>query len=568
MDSQLLFLADAVPELVWAIDADTRKTFLNKHFRAFVGADGERETDTWTNYLHPEEGDRVRDAWDRAFREQAAFETRCRLRRSDGAFRWVEVRGALQFDENGKPVRWIGVNRDIDDDVNAQAALATANDNLEKAAAAIVADRARLWRLSQDILVIADSAGKWLDVNPAAETIFGRARDEILAASPNGFVHPDDLGKTIKYRKGNLEVGDQGTLEQRIIDGAGNTRIIAWTATVESERFYATGRDITEQREKELQLSQIQKMDAIGQLTGGVAHDFNNLLTVILGSLEELVEAFPSGTDLHEKAAGALSAAEQGAELTSRLLAFARRQPLEPRALKFGSKIANVQKLLRPLLGETIAVTTAVPEDLWTATADPGQLESAILNLCINARDAMPRGGTLTIEAANMIVDSDYAAQNHDVAPGNYVMLAVTDTGTGMTPETARLAFDPFFTTKPVGAGSGLGLSMVYGFAKQSGGYAKIYSEIGHGTTVKLYLPRATNAASAEPTVSSETERGGSESILLVEDDDLLRAHVEKTLQSLGYRVTVASDGPSALVAMAAMDRVDLLLTMSSCPAA
>jgi nitrogen-specific signal transduction histidine kinase/ActR/RegA family two-component response regulator len=309
-------------------------------------------------------------------------------------------------------------------------------------------------------------------------------------------------------------------------------------------------------------LRQSQKLEAVGQLTGGIAHDFNNLLTVILGNAEILAESLASDQRLRRLAEVTAKAAERGAQLTHRLLAFSRRQPLDPKATDINRQIAGMDGLLRRVLGEDIEIDMVRASGLWTASVDPAQLESAILNLCINARDAMPKGGRLVIETANVHLDAAYAARQIEVEPGPYVVVAVSDAGIGMDSATLEHAFEPFFTTKDVGKGSGLGLSMVYGFAKQSKGHVRIYSELGHGTTVKVYLPRAASGEDADAVETSEALAvKGSEKILVVEDDDLVRDHVCRMLQSLGYEVVAVRNGPEAMEVVKKVGDFDLLFT-------
>ncbi|WP_439578470.1 ATP-binding protein [Elioraea sp.] len=320
--------------------------------------------------------------------------------------------------------------------------------------------------------------------------------------------------------------------------------------------------DVSERHLLESQLHRAQKLEAVGQLTGGVAHDFNNLLTVVLGNADSLVEALGAEPALRRLAEMILHAAQRGAELTGSLLAFARKQPLEPVPTDLNALLTRIEGLLRRSLGEHVELDLHRAHTAWRAMVDPAQLESAVLNLCVNARDAMPRGGRITIETADVLLDEDVAARDEEVAPGPYVMLAVSDTGMGMTPEVLARAVDPFFTTKQQGKGTGLGLSMVWGFVKQSRGHLKIYSEQGHGTTVKLYLPRAEpqDGTAAAPAVAASV-RGGNETILLVEDDALVREHVSGQLRSLGYRVLSAPDGPGALDVLEHDLSVDLLFT-------
>jgi CheY-like chemotaxis protein len=304
-------------------------------------------------------------------------------------------------------------------------------------------------------------------------------------------------------------------------------------------------------------------MESIGRLTGGIAHDFNNLLTVIEGSAEIIADD-AAATPVQRKLARAVfAAAERGAELTRSMLAFARRQPLEPKIIDVNRVMSGMETMLRRVLGEDVDIRFRRTDGLWRALADSGQLENAVLNLAINARYAMPGGGMLTIETENATLDDDYVAGNADVRPGDYVMLAVSDTGTGMTRDILERAFEPYFTTKPVGQGTGLGLSMVFGFVKQSGGHIKAYSEVGHGTTIRIYLPRTVASEVEELRARRDDEviPSGTEAILVVEDDELVRAHVEGQLRGLGYAVLAVPEGASALKVLAEGHHADLLFT-------
>ncbi|UVO34013.1 CHASE3 domain-containing protein [Bradyrhizobium arachidis] len=318
--------------------------------------------------------------------------------------------------------------------------------------------------------------------------------------------------------------------------------------------------DATSSRETERQLHQSQKLDAIGKLTGGVAHDFNNMLTVISGNTETLVARLKDQPELQRTARLIDDAAERCAELIQHLLAFARKQPLQPRDVEINSAIADIAKLLRPTLGEQIQIETALQQGPMTSHIDPSRLTNAVLNMAINARDAMPNGGKLLLETRHVVLDEAYAQVNPDVRPGPYVMLAVSDTGTGMPQSVQEMAFEPFFTTKEVGKGSGLGLSMVYGFVKQSGGHIKIYSEEGHGTTIKLYLPPGQGVTEATSSIALQAE-GGAETIFVVEDDNLVRNFVTAQLQSLGYKTVSAGDSGAALQMIEAGQAFDLLFT-------
>ena len=319
--------------------------------------------------------------------------------------------------------------------------------------------------------------------------------------------------------------------------------------------------EIAERRAAEVALQRAQRMESIGKLTGGVAHDFNNLLQIISGNLQLLGPDVAGNERAERRIANAMAGVQRGAKLANQLLAFGRRQPLEPKVINVGKLISGMEDLLRRSIGEAVEMETVVSGGLWNTFADPNQVENAVLNLAINARDAMDGMGKLTIEVRNTILDHDYAAKNHDVEPGQYVMLAVSDTGTGISSEVIEHVFEPFFTTKPEGKGSGLGLSMVYGFLKQSGGHVKIYSEDGQGTTVKLYLPRVHEDEDIATGPEIVDAGGGSETILVVEDDEEVRVTVTELMRELGYHVLTAKDAASASSILESGVKIDLLFT-------
>ncbi|MDO8910063.1 MAG: ATP-binding protein [Pseudohongiella sp.] len=333
--------------------------------------------------------------------------------------------------------------------------------------------------------------------------------------------------------------------------------------TVEAQKFALE--ELRARQQVEAQLRQSHKMDALGQLTGGIAHDFNNLLTVILGNIDDVLEHLHDKPEHIRSQADVIRlAGERAAELTHRLLAFARRQPLDPRATDVNELVAEVKHLLRRTVKENIQIELIVNDNLGKALVDPHELQNALINLSLNARDAMPDGGKLTIEAANIEVDEEYGERNQ-LKPGHYVVIAVSDTGYGIPADVLASVFDPFFTTKAEGKGSGLGLAMVYGFARQSQGNVKIYSETGEGTTVRLYLPLASKSDATirggQSSSSSRVNRGGSERVLLVEDDDLVRHYASASLKGLGYQVTECSNGAGALDLIRAGNQFDLLFT-------
>ena len=327
------------------------------------------------------------------------------------------------------------------------------------------------------------------------------------------------------------------------------------------ERLIGSVRDITSRVRTEQRLREAQRMEAVGQLTGGVAHDFNNLLQVIRGNLELLQPLAENNPRAAQRLKNALFGAERAAQLTRQLLAFARRQPLEPKVVNLSRLVSDMADLLRRTLGEAIEVETVVAGGLWNTIADPAQVESALLNLSLNARDAMPGGGRLTVEITNATLDDAYARQVRDVTPGQYVMLAVTDTGEGMSEEVRGKVFEPFFTTKKDGRGTGLGLSMVYGFVKQSSGHIQIYSEVGQGTTVKIYLPRSRPAEAPAETRPETTIAEGGRTILVVEDEEAVREATLAILEELGYRRLEAADAESALKLVEDGASIDLVFT-------
>ena len=377
----------------------------------------------------------------------------------------------------------------------------------------------------------------------------------------------DETGKIIRWFGKNADISAQRAAEDALesLNHELEARVVERTADLQAA-LSSLQREITERQVAEAQLRQIQKMEAVGQLTGGIAHDFNNMLAIILGCIGMAKKRLRADPD---RAAELLANAEEGANraaaLTSRLLAFSRQQPLEPRVLETNKVVAGMSELLRRTIGERVRIETVLAAGLWRTHADPAQLESAVVNICVNSRDAMPDGGTITIETGNSDFDEAYAAQDEDITPGQYVLVSVTDTGVGMAPEVVERVFEPFFTTKGVGRGTGLGLSQVYGFVKQSGGHVKLHSKPGQGTTVKVYLPRYIGAAA-----SAKVDRAGAlpaprgraaEVVLVVEDESQVRHTTVDMLRDLGYTVVPAADGKQALEQLELRPLITLLLT-------
>ncbi|MGA3401239.1 MAG: CHASE3 domain-containing protein [Acetobacteraceae bacterium] len=396
--------------------------------------------------------------------------------------------------------------------------------------------------------------------------------DSPQLAAWKALIHPDDAAARSAAEGALLDgSSDMATSEYRVRSPDANWSWVSAFGTI-AERDRQTDRvlrvltvvqDVTQRRETEIELRHAHRMEAVGQLTGGVAHDFNNLLGAILGHTEFLLDLLADRTEERQLATEILDCALNGAAMTQRLLAFARRQPLQPAVIDLNEYVPVQVSLLQRTLGETVTVDVVLAPGLWLTLADPSQIVDVLLNLAINARDAMPHGGKLTIETANAILDAAYCAHHREATPGEYVVLSVTDTGTGMPPEVLARAMEPFFTTKPLGKGSGLGLSTIYGFARQSGGYLSIDSAVGEGTTVRLYLPHtlADRAAPVPPKVRMPPLPRGNESILVVDDNDGMRATAARNLAALGYRVRLAADGPAALAILRADEHFDLLFT-------
>jgi len=423
---------------------------------------------------------------------------------------------------------------------------------------------------AQDGVLIVDGKGKKILQNQRLNALLKLPRDvfenpdfaERIQFLTGWVKNPDQFFEKVQFLISHPE-----EISQDVVELLDSTILERFSAPVidKAQNYYGriwTFRDITERRQLEEQFRQSQKMEAVGQLTGGIAHDFNNLLTVIQGCAEFIGEDVKENPRLSKMAGMILGAAKRGAELTHRMLAFARRQSLQPRPVNVNRLLLDMESLLRRTLSADIELDLTRGGEDCEAMADPGQVESALLNLCLNARDAMPDGGKLTVETGRTILDADYAGQNPDVQPGEYILLAVSDTGAGISPENLEHVFDPFFTTKEVGKGTGLGLSMVYGFAKQSGGHVKIYSEVGLGTSVKLYLPQA-NERSEEPDQypASADDLRGSEVILLAEDNESVREFAKAQLEHLGYRVLEAANGAEALAVLRDHAEIDMLFT-------
>jgi len=618
LDKRFREVMDAAPVMIWVSGPDKLCTWFNRPWLEFTGRTLEQEIGNgWTEGIHPEDIKDCLATYAASFGARIPFRMEYRLRRYDGEFRWIDDAGIPRYEEDGTFLGYIGSCTDIHD-IRASVSESTVRrTQLEQRVAAqtVELEQEKEWRQEAQAKASSDSVARkdTLDAlalserrftllvqsvvdyaifmldrqgivtnwNPGAERIKGYKASEIIGQHFSRFYTEEDRAAGVPARALATAAGE------------GKFEAEGWRVRKDGTRFWAsvvidpvrseTGeiigfakvtRDMTEKRnaQEELkhareQLFQMQKLEAVGQLTGGVAHDFNNLLTIIIGNIEIAQRNVDKGQIVPAQQmrllGNALAGAKRAATLTQRLLAFARRQPLDPKPLNVNKFIASLGEFLQRILGESVQVEAVGSGGLWPVEVDVVQLESAILNLALNARDAMPQGGKLTIEAANIYLDRQYSRGNPEILPGQYVMLAVSDTGIGMSPETLARAFEPFFTTKGVGQGTGLGLSQVYGFVKQSGGNVKVYSEVGEGTTVKIYLPRfMSESVPAEPDTQVLASSAGGETILVVEDDPAVLEYIVEVLTGLNYGVLQADNAKAALEYIQNPSiRIDLLLT-------
>ena len=575
-EAQFRAFAQAVPNQVWASQPDGHLYWFNEQVYLYTGTtegalDG---TDGWGTIVHPDDLACAAATWRRALESGESYRNEFRIRRADGDWRRFAVHAEPVRDDSGDITRWVGANIDIEDIRRQGEELERVNEILSDLLTGATAERDQLWTLSTDLLARADYDGGLSAVNPAWTTILGHTKQELLTNPDAEIINPKDIEATLAALSTMRETGRPTRFQNRVRSKTGTWTPIDWTVAPEpdGENFIAVGRDLTEDkaREKQLMLAQealrqAQKMEAVGQLTGGIAHDFNNLLAGISGSLELLEKRIGEGrlNGVDRYITAAQGAAQRAAALTQRLLAFSRRQTLDPKAIDVNHLIAGMEDLIRRSVGPNVEVEFIAAGDPWATRIDPSQLENALLNLCINSRDAMlPDGGQLTIETANSSLD-DRAARERDLPPGQYVVLCVTDTGTGMSPEVLSQAFDPFFTTKPLGQGTGLGLSMIHGFVRQSGGQVRIDSEVGKGTTIALYLPRFMGEIEDTDGVTGSLSVAGGkgETVLVIDDEPTVRMLIVEVLEDAGYRTLQAGDGPSGLALLQDNSRIDLLVT-------
>ncbi len=547
-------MADSAPVLLWMSGTDMGCTWFNRGWLEFTGRSMEQELGFgWTRDIHPEDRARTLELLTTSFHRREPFTTEFRVRRADGEHRWIVGSGKVRLDGQGRFAGYVGSAIDITERRRSE-------DELRRLEAAVEQTSASI--------VITDHEGSIEYVNPAFERNTGYARGEVIGRKTNLLKsgrHPPEFyaelwstissgrvwnGRIVNRRKDGTEF-----IEDCVIAPVRN-------AAGETRNYVAVKRDITNDLALQQHLAESQRLDSVAVLAGGIAHDFNNLLTVVL-SCADILRTSPEGKGPNADVIDEIHVAGQRArDLTRQLLAFARRQVIEPIPLDLNKTVVDGERLLRRVLNEDIAIVVKLGVDLWTVRCDPAQIEQVLLNLAVNARDAMPNGGKLVVETANVEVDEARATLFSGIRPGPHVLLAVQDTGAGMTPEVKARAFEPFFTTRPVGKGTGLGLATVHGIVRQSGGFIRIESEPAWGTRFEILFPRTAEAVARPSPSAASSAAGGSEAILVVEDDPHVRRITVRALEASGYEVLVASEAEAALhIVSDRSRRIDLLVS-------
>lgn len=555
-------LADAMPLFVFTATAKGHLDYVNRSVNEYTGEDDEAllTGQSWLKFLHPSDRRMFLERWQRAVDESREMEVEFRFRDHQGHYRWHLGRATPIRDRQGNVAHWYGTAIDIHELKHMEETTRHSEERFRYISMATT-DAVWDWDVVAGTLWWNDQYYKLFGFDKQSES----ANPEFWSAH----VHPEDReevvrsmraaprGRESEWRRQYRFLRKDGSVAH--VDDRG---YLIRDENGKGIRMVGGMSDITEEKSLQKRLQQSDRLRAVGELTGGVAHDFNNLLAVIMGNTELLAEQLTDTPQLRQLVQTTHEAAEKGSQLTGRLLAFARRQALEPRSLDLRELLNGMESLLRRTLPANIDIEMVHAAGLWPALADPGQLENAIVNLCVNARDAMPEGGKVTFETRNTWVDQDYSDRHEDVQPGQYVMLAISDTGSGIEESILPHVFDPFFTTKDKSKGTGLGLSMVYGFVKQSGGHINLYSEPSAGTTARIYLPRAGQKADARPADErSGSLKGGDESVLVVEDDRSVRQTVCQQLEGLGYNIWHAGDAETALDILTREPAIDLLFT-------
>jgi PAS domain S-box-containing protein len=558
-------LIEQIPAVTYitALEGSKSRLYVSPQIETMLGfpaADWLSESDLWVQRLHPDDRQRVLNTIYDSYKNQKPFCLEYRLIARDGHVVWVQDKAIVVCDESGKPCFIQGVMVDVSDPLQA---VETLRKNEKRF-------RTIFERTAVGIALV-DMEGRLIECNPALQEMFGYRKEELLTKDFSEFIHADDQSIDLDlYKKLLSKMHDHYQVEKRYLrkdEGVVWGRVnVSLVRDAEGNPQYTIHmvENINEWKRLETQLLQSQKMETVGRLAGGIAHDFNNLLTVIKGytqlSLIEIGEDHPLRKDIEE----IKNAAERAKNLTHQLLAFSRRQIMDMKVLDLNAVIRNLEKMMRRVIGEDIEMSIILAEDLGRVKTDPHQIEQVILNLAVNARDAMPEGGRLTLETSDVELDEGGPRAHILMIPGRYVMLSISDTGSGMTPEVKERIFEPFFTTKGEGKGTGLGLSTVYGIIKQSGGYIWVYSEQGQGTTFKIYLPRVDEEVDELP---QKNRTGplpkGNETVLLVEDDPSVRELAARVLREQGYSVLEAANGEEAMQITQApiLKEIHLLLT-------
>ena len=569
-------IVSASSDWFWEIGADLRVSYLSERASDLGGIDIEKQIGgTPWDLNDPKGRDKSWNEFRRIIEARESFrDFRCRYKGgSDGRLHHISISGLPLFDADDRFIGYRGSASDITKEVDAIRERERVQDFFVKALemlnvnfALYDPDEVLIYR-NDTFQTFVDGAGLNISLGITYEELLREIVQSGAVEAAEGQEEEWVAERLDSFRA--LKVGELGAryrVKYRWKDGSEHWTDSSRIRTAEGYTL-ASNVAVTDLVNQEEQLRQAQKMEVVGQLTGGIAHDFNNILAVVLGNLDLITDRAKDHPECCDLAFKAIRAAERGALLTQRLLAFSRKQPLMPRATDVNRLIRGIDDILRRALGEQNELEFVRAAGLWRCAVDPSQVENAMLNLAINARDSMPEGGKLTIETANAHIDDEYAAAQLEVTPGQYVMIAVTDTGTGMSDDVKARVFEPFFTTKEAGQGSGLGLSMVYGFVKQSGGHIAIYSELGEGTTIKIYLPRSTaDEREAGTRLEVGDMSGAGQSVLVVEDDALVRDLARDLLVELGFRVFVAENGPAALKFLEDAEPVDLLLTDAVLP--
>ena len=539
----------ATSQMFWGANAEGEIVETHKAWEEFTGQTAaEASGHGWMKSVRPDDVERVAATIERAKATVSQFDVQCHVRRHDGAYRLFELRGVPVVGDSGTAEQWVGTAADIQDKWQSEQSLLEREAQLRA-----------LFESALDGMMIMDDDGRMIEANPAACDVLARSRSELQALHVHDVTAPGVRAKALwrAFRGRRRLSGEFG-----ICRPDGSVRELEFQAIADFQpgRHLSIFRDVTDRKRLEGQLLQSQKMDAVGQLAGGVAHDFNNLLTIILSLCEIGLDAKADDPIL----ADIDRAGKRAADLTRQLLAFSRKQVLTPVTLNLNELVSNLEKMIRRLIGEDIDLATSLDPQLDAVLADASQIEQVIMNLVINSRDAMPTGGQLTIRTANVVIADDLLARHPSAKPGDYVLLSITDTGIGMDELTKSRIFEPFFTTKAQGKGTGLGLATVYGIVEQSAGFIDVASAVGSSTCMNVYLPRMQAAPSLPTEISSRPRKasGGTETILLVEDEQGVRSLARQALESRGYRVLEAANGVDALELQAAFDgEIHLLLT-------